>query len=373
MKKWNNILFILIFILMLTLPLVTMDLRKDQISEIDNQYLPEIEGETTSELVRSVENYVNARIGFRAQSLDTYQWLNDRLFGILEHPNYIYGKEDHIFYDSNKYITDWQHLNLDQSWADGFAAGIKGFETYAESQGKGFVYLLIPDKKTVYSEYFPEEYLIKGELSRTDQVLSALEREDVNFYWAKDTMLTAKEEMPVNNKKYDAEHWNENGAFVVFQQLYEEIRTFYPQVTPLSAEEFVVGEQVEETLLTSRFRIDEKVPLYTLKESNAIDDKVWLEKSVFFLSKQSDYRTRYLNPTQSDKPKLLVFHDSYLMHKEKFFTEHFSEVTFIHRYNVRNQEVFERYVDLLDPDMIVYENPERSFPINLYRKYTFKD
>ena len=373
MKKIGNILFAAVFALMLTLPLVTLNFKKDQISEIDNQYLPEISGETASQLVKSTESYVNARIGFRAESLDAYQWLNDRMFGMLEHPNYMYGKDGHIFYKSAKYINGWQHLDLDEQWAAGFAEGMAGFEEYARSKGKGFVYLLIPDKNTVYAEHSPEEYHLRGELSRTDQVLTALKEQEVNFYWAKDTMMAAKAQMDVNNKKFDAEHWNENGAFVVFEELYERIRAFYPEVEPLRAEEFNVEEKIEPTLLTSNFRIDEAVPLYTLKESTAVDESAWLEESVFFLSKQSDYRTRYVNPKQSDKPRLLVFHDSYLMHKEKFFTEHFSEVIFIHRYNVRNQEVFERYIDLLDPDMIVYENPERSFPINLYRKYTFKD
>ncbi|MBQ6947656.1 MAG: hypothetical protein IJN42_06365, partial [Clostridia bacterium] len=278
-----------------------------------------------------------------------------------------------VFYSSNKYINDRQHLNLDETWAEEFAAGLKGFENYATSRGKGFVYLLIPDKKTIYSEYFPESYNVRGDLSRTDQVLAALEAQDVNYFWAKDVMMAGKENFAVNNQKFDAEHWNENGAFVVSMALYDRIRAIYPQVQPLSAEEFTVTQVVEPTLLTSQFRIDEPVPLYTLKQSTARDDSAWLEENVFFLSSSSKYRTRYVNPAQADKPKLLVFHDSYLMNKEKFFTEHFSEVTFIHRYNCRNQEVFERYVDLLDPDMIIYENPERSMPINLYRKYTFKD
>ncbi len=373
MKKCSDILFTVLFLAVLTVPLVTMNFKKDQISEIDNQYLPEIGGNTAVEWVKSAEKYVSARIGFREESLVAYQWLNDRLFAQLEHPNYMYGEQGHIFSKSNKYINDRQHLNLDEKWAQGFADGMAGFEQYARARDIGFVYMLVPDKKTVYSEYFPEKYRVYGNVSRTDQVLSALHQNGVNVYWSKEEMMAAKEYMPVNNKLYDAEHWNENGAYAVIEGLYDRIRQFYPQVRPLQREEFTVTQKNEPYLLTSRFRIDEAVPLYQLRQSTAVSQKEWLEKNVFFLSKQSDYRTRYVNPQCSEMPKLLVLHDSYLMNKEKFFTEHFSEVTFIHRYNVRNQEVFERYVDLLQPDMIVYENPERSFPINLYRKYTFQN
>ena len=49
--------------------------------------------------------------------------------------------------------------------------------------------------------------------------------------------------------------------------------------------------------------------------------------------------------------------------KEKFFMENFSEVTFIHNHNVLQSEEFEYYLKMLDPDIVVYENPERVFPV----------
>ena len=76
-----------------------------------------------------------------------------------------------------------------------------------------------------------------------------------------------------------------------------------------------------------------------------------------------------MNPQQADMPKILFFSDSYIHGNEHFFTENFSQTTFIHRYNCLNQESFEYYVDFLDPDIIVFENPERSLPIDLYQEF----
>ena len=64
-------------------------------------------------------------------------------------------------------------------------------------------------------------------------------------------------------------------------------------------------------------------------------------------------------------PKLLVIGDSYLDGYDPFFLNHFSEYTYIHRYNIYNQDSFEYYVSQVNPDIVIFENPERSLIIDL--------
>jgi hypothetical protein len=85
------------------------------------------------------------------------------------------------------------------------------------------------------------------------------------------------------------------------------------------------------------------------------------------ISFPSHNRCHYENAAIADKPKLLIIGDSYLAGYERFFINHFSEYTFIHRYNVYNQEFLEDYVDKVDPDIVIFENPERSHIIDLYQ------
>ena len=70
MKKWSNLVFCTLFLLMLTCPLLAMDLRTNQESEIDNEYLPEITPELIQEngLSVTVEEYINKRFGYRAEA-----------------------------------------------------------------------------------------------------------------------------------------------------------------------------------------------------------------------------------------------------------------------------------------------------------------
>ncbi|MBR4881121.1 MAG: hypothetical protein IKU19_04265, partial [Clostridia bacterium] len=150
MKNIGNIIFCLIFLSMLVLPFAFTNFEKDVISEIDNEYLPELETENVEAFVGSAGDYLDKRIGFRENTLELYQLINFALFSEVDHPNHRSGKNGHIYYkaEDDRYILDWQHLNLNDEWAKGFAEGIKSFQDYAESKDKKFIYMLIPDKKT---------------------------------------------------------------------------------------------------------------------------------------------------------------------------------------------------------------------------------
>lgn len=210
---------------------------------------------------------------------------------------------------------------------------------------------------------------MKGDISRADMVVEALGKTDINWIWPLDILKEGKKTQRVCNVEYDAGHWNENGAMLVYEYLYERIKRIYPQVELLSRDEFTVSMEQVNSLPVSRFRIDEQIPIYTLKNSVAIRDDAAVSDQLF-CPVAEDY-SHWINPEQEGKPKLLVFHDSYMATGQKFFTEHFSEVTFIHRVNVVNQEVFEKYIEVLNPDLIIFENCERVLPITFDGEYAF--
>lgn len=369
MKKWINIIFCTIFFCCLICPLLTMNFSHDQESEIDNAFLPELEPFGAPTFIASAEEYVAKRIGFRAEALSMYQKLNDAVFGLMEHPNYMYGSEGHVFFSDPVFIKRYQHLDLNQASADLFAQAMSGFQTYAEAKGKMFLYWLLPDKESVYPEFYPSSINVMGDESYTDQILSSLSEYRVNYLFVKNAMVEGKKSMLVNNIKYDAGHWNDNGAFVSALELYSVLRQQFPSIEPPRMEEYTVGTKTETSLDTSHFEINEAVPFYELIEIQSEDLSRQLRKEVY-LSSPENYAYHYVNPQQEDKPSILFFSDSYLVNHTKFFREKFSESIFIHRYNCLNQEAFEYYVDYYDPDIVIFENPERSHPIDLYQEFS---
>lgn len=360
-KNIGNIIFCIIFVIMLLIPLVTMDFRKKQISEIDNQYLPDAPQTISANMFNEIDLYVNKRVGLRKESIDLYQVINDKFFGIMEHPLYMYGEEGHVFLKSDDYIKDYQHLNLDYDYVDEFVANINEFKDKAESSGRKFYYLLLPDKKTIYGDYFKKGVNVKGTTSRTDLILEKIENDNLSYLFPKEVLLKAKNKEAVYNIKYDAGHWNENGAFVVLEEFLQLIKKDFPGLKIAKKSDYNKTVKVEESLLVSRFKIHEEVPQYILKSNDIEGRKGYPDDKVL---KEAPSYQQYVNEKNKEAPRILVFHDSYLWDKQKFFIPSFSETIFIHRdILTKSKKNYDYIVGLFDPDIVVYENCERVLPI----------
>lgn len=374
MKKLNS-LFILLFMGMLIVPLLLTNVKKDQVSGIDNRKLPELNWSDAhvpvNDRIANAEEYLNMRIGLREISLTAYQLLNDRLFHLMEHPTYMYGKDGWVFFRNDDYVRDYQHLNLDQELIDRFTGWLQGMSDISREHGADFLYVLVPDKKTVYSEYFPEGINVRGDMSRTDMLLDALRQTDIEWMYLYDAMAEAKKSGLVNNVKYDAGHWNEDGAFAALRAVYERLREKHPDIRMLEEEQFTITTEHKSSLQVSHFPIDEDVPLYKLKKKKSGSDKDWLDANLEFADRNA-FRARYVNPENEGLPKLLIFNDSYLAGKQKFFRENFSEVTMIHHDNLVNYQRFEEYLNALEPDIVIFENPERVLSTVMDTVWSFR-
>ena len=96
MKK-IRVVFLVILCIALLLPLMNFNLEKNYASPIDNRMLTEwdLSGGDVTDMV---ESYINDRIGFRTEAIDTYTELNDEVFGMMVHPTYTYGKDGYVFF-----------------------------------------------------------------------------------------------------------------------------------------------------------------------------------------------------------------------------------------------------------------------------------
>src|SRR5699024_12618483 len=96
MKK-IKILFLGILCVALVLPLIFFNFEKNYASPIDNRMLTEWDP-AGGDVTEMVESYINDRIGFRTEAIDAYTELNDKVFGMMVHPTYTYGKDGYVFF-----------------------------------------------------------------------------------------------------------------------------------------------------------------------------------------------------------------------------------------------------------------------------------
>lgn len=101
-----NIIFsigiIIIFTILLFVLAVKFNWKENVVSEIDNRMLTNNPFESdeefeAGEFAEALEDYAQDRIDYRDEMIYLYTLANDKLFGEMVHPSYIYGKDGYVF------------------------------------------------------------------------------------------------------------------------------------------------------------------------------------------------------------------------------------------------------------------------------------
>ncbi|MDV4150378.1 alginate O-acetyltransferase [Clostridium sp. AL.422] len=355
MKKLY-IVKIILFLFIILIPVVGINYKSNQVSEIDNRMLIDASDILSSgDITENMESYINDRIGFRNKMVSLYTKGMDILFDEMVHPIYQYGKDGYIF---PKVST----MTLNKEFNEVYSDFIADFQKYCNDRNIDFVYAIEPSKATIYTEYLPEGYVYNTE--SVDYFISLLKEKEVNFVNNIEVLLAAKEYAQVFDPMFDAGHWNETGAIIGISAILDRINVLDPRVEKLDINNFEAKDYVNTKLPSSDFSINETTTRYSLIEDNS--DYIEDYEDEIIRSEQFPGYSHYKNNNKIDGPRILVFSGSYFNNKEKFFTENFSEVMKIHNYhNVIN---YDYYIDIFKPDIVLFESTEYThtdyyFPI----------
>ena len=352
--KLIRIITIAIFSFIVLLPIAAFNFKKDAVSLIDNRKLTENPFSNRAmgdgDLIKQIENFVNDRIGLRDNMILAYTILNDKLFHKMAHPSYVYGKDGYIFGGIPVDITY-------SEYHEEFADMIKKIQDYCDARIVPFLFVFEPSKPAVLSEYIPVG--TNYDRSWVDDFFEALDKRGVR-YIDNTTLLRAKTEAgeAVFNQKYDANHWNDLGAYYGTNAILEELKKDIPSIHVNSTEELSFSETLKTSLPVSEFPIHEMVP------SISIDADVNTEKRDLYaeeLGRHPSYQGfgYFVNEMRlrEGAPKALVFQGSYMnSYGYKFLENGFGEYIYVHDYqNVIN---FPYYFNIFQPDCVVFEVAE---------------
>lgn len=357
-NKFWKCLYIVLIMIALIIPAISINTEKNVQSMMDNRVLKEFP-ERDSINPKTVEAYINDRIGFREEMITASQYADLTLFNELNHPLFMLGKNGWIYtreWDS----IDYQHLDEDTEYINNITKFLNNAQEYCHENGMGFCFFLSPNKESIYPEMYPDGYNIANQDNRSDRIIEGLNNLGVDYIDARIPLLEKKDTILVCNKKNDAGHWNDAGAYLGMERLYSDyIFPNYPDVGMLDLAEFHIGTRRDKYLMNSYIIINEDVPWYTLIDTKVIDTSEQLAENHEVIT----YGFQFKNSSANSGRKILIFGYSYLDNFEanKYFTNHFSEVTMLHIANMHN--LFD-YVEELDPDILIIEAAERVFKKN---------
>lgn len=360
MKKIKCV-FLISFWVILLLPLFFFKRGKNIASTIDNRmlsnnpFIREFIG--SGDLTKDIDEYLSDRIGFRDQMILTYTVLNDLIFQEMIHPTYIYGEDGYIFAKAGE--------NRIYSYYDeGFINYVKYMQEYCTTRNIPFVFAIEPSKNSVMTDKLPNGYHYSSEW--INLFIKDLSKQKINYV---DNVSFLKQLYDsgklVFNKKYNAGHWNDLGAYYGVNNIIGALEINYPNLEKNNIKDFNKQKVKRKTLPVSLFPINEFETIYSCKANIEVQTYPMYEE----LSLNSQYSNfgYYINKKnlEINKPKILIFQGSYMNGMGyKFFQNSFGEYIFVHAY--QNITQIDYFMNLFQPDCVVFETVEYTVSDGYY-------
>ena len=281
---------------------------------------------------KNFENYLKDNIGFRSNLIHYYNQINFYIFQDISTKSVTRGKNDFLFLnqDGNS-ISD--HFGFTKHRTkfelEQFAKRIQESHDYIESKGIPYVFILVPNKITIYPEYLPDRLIYnKKENHITDQLLNYLKANtNVTIIDLRKVMIETKK-MCNPYGQFDS-HWNLCGSSAAYKYIIEQIEI---------KKKFKVNEINYSLIETKQCGWGDLARMYT---------KVHPGKLLRDREGCYDYEVKYDNNSCDTKrskgiwtfkvecnknyqyQRAVIFHDSFFSQLSGFFSRSFKETSFV--------------------------------------------
>ncbi|HEX5704358.1 MAG TPA: hypothetical protein VFX97_14235 [Pyrinomonadaceae bacterium] len=334
-KKFRAVqdtLLTFLFTVAISLPMVGLVFRWDVMSEqLENRRLAKLpalpaNSEAISNFPKEFTAYFNDNFGFRASLVRWQALAKLRLFKSAS-PNVIVGKDGWLFY-AGEYTAHGQPTvpAYTKEQLDRWRQLLEGRRDWLARRGIRYLFVVCPNKESVYPEYLPSTFRRKNE-TRLDQLLAYLRKNsDLKILDLRPALHEAKTRRPVFYK-VDS-HWNSAGGFVGYQAIINELRKSFPDLQPVSESDLV---------LVNRQRAGNLVGMLGLgghDKENSADLRV---RKPAFSMLSNEPITVLAEPLYAtvaerrgeDLPRLVMFGDSMNKFMIQFFPQNFSRAVFV--------------------------------------------
>ncbi|GFK95244.1 putative alginate O-acetylase AlgJ [Fundidesulfovibrio magnetotacticus] len=230
------------------------------------------------------------------------------------------------------------------------------------ARGIRYMVVVAPNKASIYPEHIPERFNKARDVSKLDQLCSALANADVDVLDLRPALMEAK----TNGKAYYStdSHWTPFGAFFAYRATADQLKRHFPSLEPLPGTDFAFSERpglkgglsymiaLGDIYGENEVMVTPKRPLKAREESG-------VRAELNHFQPLSTY-----SQADTSLPKAVVFRDSFLHEMMPFLAEHFSRIHLVWPYPTSSNKIrdFDRDAILREkPDIVIDEFVERYF------------
>ena len=371
---WDR-LTILIFTGLLWLPTLDYSLKLDHaIAPMENRMMakwPRFGGLGQSrDFIAGIENYFNDHFGWRARLVCWNNHWKEQLFhDPVNNRLVLIGRNGWLFHSGEQMIQHWAGMGvLSERELGNWCRLLEMRRDWLRARGAKYLFVVPPDKHTVYPEYLPAWLEAVPQPSKVQQLVTYMKAPSTVEVLDLSQALIEAKKIRVAYLQTDT-HWNAFGGFVAYRALVQAMACQLPALEPLPLEAYdwktVPSAGLE---LARRLGITESfsesyfvkpIPIAPLADVEILRDPVRLPNK----SSQEPLFRRNTNAPG----KAMVFRDSFSGSWYSHLGQHFNEVLYIWQYDW-DRPLIERE----QPDVVIDEMLQRFFnisdPIDLARK-----
>lgn len=361
----RNIAFIFIFLVLIFIPLAFFD-KKSAASKTENRNLAVLppliksDGNLNKKLFKgkTYDEYFSDRFGFREKYISIENSLSQRFSAsnsVLINARALKGKSGWYFYiDKNDgdNASDFLKTNLlSDEELENLKSRIKNAATFCESNNIKFLFVIGPNKHSVYSEFYP--FARPEGKTRADQITQVFDELKVPYVFPRDYLLSlkTKEKVPLY---YETDtHWNPLGAYHAFEKILPIIESDFPEVQ-FPQIEYKTTWKIEETS-------HDILPMLGIEKAKTTEVHILPANGNQNYTYLQNEGVQGVHTVSQDKnlPRALIFRDSFFSALEPFTSPLFSEAEYIWK-NFGDEDK-ERVLEF-KPDIIIFEAVERYAP-----------
>jgi len=354
----------LLFLLLIFLPLADMVFKICEPLPIKEKRrladTPRFEWRKPWSFLEESESYFNDHFGFRTHLLYQHNRLTVGLFGVSPTDKVIIGRQGWLFMaresETRNELDYFRQLTLltpqqVRHWRN----MLRQRRRWLEERGIAYMFIVVPNKSTVYSEFMPANIRRRHGQSRLDQLLAALAREDdFPVIDLRETLAAAKRSYRIYNKTDS--HWNELGAFFAFEKIMARLARIYPELDRPALEDFIIEYSDRNggdlALMLSLQKVQFREQTIRLRPKIPVATRLLRPKRSL---------GPYIRETSSECPSatlptLLLVHDSFVHQLKPLLNPRFRRIIYIWDWGLH---FFKDAIEEEKPEIVIEEITER--------------
>jgi hypothetical protein len=345
--------FILLFFPLLGMIFPAIDIAPNIIENRVLAEMPKLPKVKVTDFPEQFENFFNDHFGYRKFLIRQNSLLKHKILNTRD-DEVLIGKDGWLFYTGDHSLENYQganpfSFNQLQHWQN----VLEKKSDWLKTQGIEYLFVVAPNKSSIYPEHLPEYIEKINNLTPLDQLTEHLKKHSrIQILDLRATLMTEKNKGSLLYTPSDT-HWNHLGGFIAYTEIISQVRKIFPEIKPLTLDGLKVKSAIEEGgdlakfLGTQEDTVERKTILLPF-DSDA--------KTVF--STEKEPREVVMTTSHSELPRAVIFRDSFSEALIPYLSENFSYSRFIWS-QWKNETPIEKIILESKPDIVIEEWVER--------------